>query len=336
MQILHAFLQRAPARHFPQTQAMDLDWNDIPLLLTLAASGNMSETGRALGMDTSTVSRRVQAAEKALKVRLFIREPGGYVPTDAGRVFLARAESVVSDVRSMLLDTRAEAEGLAGPVRLTAIDALFNHWLVPLLPELLRVHPDLRLQLLAANNDLSFTRREADLAIRMARPKQDAALLMRKVGELGFAVYGAPALAGTAREQWRDACWLAYGDELARVPEMQWLQRLQPSRIIQFSSAATMVHACEAGLGLALLPCIIGDRAGLSRMSQAPELHRDMWLLSHRDAGSIARFRVVADWLRERFAADAAAFRGDVPQSPSAPAAPQPLGARTRRSTQNG
>lgn len=302
---------------------MNLDWNDIPLLLTLATSGSMSETGRALGMDTSTVSRRLQAAEKALKVRLFIREPGGYVPTDAGRVFLARAEAVAGDVHGMLLDTRAEAEGLAGPVRLTAIDALFNYWLVPHLAALLSAHPRLRLQLLAANNDLSFSRREADLAIRMARPKQDAALLMRKVGELGFAVYGAPALATLAKEQWPDACWLAYGDELSRVPEMQWLQRLQPSRLIQFSSAATMVQACVAGSGLALLPCIIGDRAGLARMSTAPELHRDMWLLSHRDAGNVARFRLVAEWLRSLFALDAAAFRGDAPQNTPAPAVRQ-------------
>ena len=290
---------------------MKLDWNDIPLLLTLADNGNMSQTARLLGLDVSTVSRRVAAAERALDLRLFIREPGGYKPSDAGRVLVSHAEAIYDRVQTMLLDTRAEAEGMSGPVRVTAIDVLFSHWLVPRLPELLQEHPGLQMHLIAGNHDVSFARREADLAIRLARPNHDAALRMRKVGEIGFAVYGARRRKPPPRERWPELPWLAYGEELARLPEMQWLQRLGPKQLVRVSSVATMVHACESGLGLALLPCVVGDRVGLSRLEPAPALYRDLWLLSHRDAGQVARFRYVAAWLARLFAADAAALRGN-------------------------
>lgn len=291
---------------------MKLDWNDIPLLLALAENGNMSQTARLLGLDVSTVSRRVAAAERALGLRVFIREPGGYKATDAGRVFVSHAEAIYDRVQTMLLDTRAEAEGMTGPVRLTAVDVLFSHWLAPRLPALLQEHPGLQMQLIAGNHDVSFARREADLAIRLARPNQDASLRMRKVGELGFAVYGMRRRVPLAREQWAEQPWLAYGEELARLPEMQWLHRLGPKRLVRVSSVATMVHACESGVGLALLPCVVGDRiGGLVRLDPTPVLYRDLWLLSHRDAGQVARFRYVAAWLAQLFAADAAALRGE-------------------------
>lgn len=289
---------------------MDFDWNDIPLLLKLADTGSMSQAGRVLGLDASTVSRRVAAAEKALDVRLFIREPTGYQPTDAGKVFLAHAEDVLDRVETMLVDTRAEAEGVSGPVNVTAIDVLFTHWLVRYLPELLGAHPALQVNLIGDNRDLSFTRREADLAIRLSRPSEDAALRMRKVGELGFAVYGAGAFAALPRERWPGAPWLAYPVELSRMPEMGWLATLEPRQLVRLSSVSMILGACEEGAGLALLPCIAADRAGLHRVDPEPVLRRELWLLGHRDAGRVARFTAVTQWLQKHFEEDAVALRG--------------------------
>ena len=292
---------------------MNFDWNDIPLLLALARDGSMSAAGRSLGIDPSTISRRLVAAEAALETRLFIRDNAGYHPTEAGLVFLGYAERVYGDVKSMLLDTRSEADGVSGAVRLTSIDFLFSHWLVEHMPALLQQHPQLQLHLLASNQALSFTRREADFALRLARPKEDAALVMRKVGEMGFAVYGAERFAQTPRELWPEQPWLAYGDELSELPEMRWLQGLVPDACFQVrvSSVSTLVHACETGMGLALLPCILAERNGLRRLSESAELHREVWLLSHRDAGRIGRYRAVAQWLKSVFESDAGRLRGD-------------------------
>jgi len=291
---------------------MNFDWNDIPILLALARHGSMSAAGRALGVDPSTMSRRLVAAESALQTRLFIRDNAGYKPTDAGEAFLAYGERILGDVQSMLLETRNEASAITGTVRLTAIDFLFSHWLVQHMPQLSRTYPNLQLQLIPANRALSFTRREADFALRLARPQEDAALVMRKVADIGFAVYAATAFAELPPQDWPQQPWLAYGEELDDTPEMQWLRNFAPDAgyALRASSVTTLTHACETGLGMALLPCILGERNGLVRLT-GPVVAREIWLLSHRDAGRIGRFQAVSDWLRDIFDQDAARFSGE-------------------------
>jgi DNA-binding transcriptional LysR family regulator len=292
---------------------VDFDWNDIPLLLALARTGSMNAAGKRLGVDPSTISRRLAATEAALQTPLFVRGPTGYQPTDAGRVFLENAGRIDGQVRDMLVDTRAEADGVGGEVRLTAIDFMFSEWLAAHLPALVAAHPALQLQLIASNQSLSFTHRETDLALRLARPRDDAALVMRKVGELGFAVYAQACFAGTPRERWGELPWLVYGPELAETPEMRWIARHVPGarRVIQVSSVATLRSACVAGLGLALLPHVVPEAGGVRRLGQGVELHRDVWLLSHRATGRIARYRAVSDWLVKAFETDASRLRGE-------------------------
>jgi DNA-binding transcriptional LysR family regulator len=301
-----------PNNSVPGTSPMSFDWNDIPILLELAKTGNMSAAGRNLNIDPSTISRRLAAAEKALQVRLFIRDNSGYHPTETGLVFLGYAEKASGEVRSMLVDTRNEAEGVSGPVRLTAIDFFFSHWLVHRMSALLEMHPLLQLQLQPSNQSLSFTRREADFALRLARPLEDAGLVARKVGELGFAVYGADRFEAVTRDQWPMQPWLAYGEELADLPEMIWLREFVPPerQVVQVSSVSTLVHACEAGLGLSLLPCLLAEKKGLKRLSATPELTRSVWLLSHRAIGNISRYGAVASWLTQVFEADAGHLLG--------------------------
>jgi len=283
-----------------------LDWNDIALLLALARGRSMSAAARSLKVDVSTVSRRLAAAEEAIGTRLFIRGAQGYQATDAGAVFLRHAGQVQGAVRALETETRAEAEGVGGLVTITAVGALFDDWLVGRLPGLTQRYPRLRVRLIADDHNLSFTRREADFALRVAQPTQDAALLMRKLGAVGFAVYCGARLKPPPRSKWAAQPWLAYDEALAGVPEMQWLEQLAPpQRLLQASNVGTLIRACQAGLGLALLPCFCADRAGgLRRLSARPELHRDIWLLSHRDAAKIRRFRVVGDWLAQAWEAD--------------------------------
>lgn len=290
----------------------DFDWNDIPLILTLARSGSMSATGRALGVDASTISRRIAAAEKALKLRLFIRDNTRYQLTDAGKVFVEYGEAVYGNVQSMLMASSREADAVAGAVRLTSIDFLFDHWLAAHLPALGAAYPQLELHLLADNQNLSFTRREADLALRVTKPGEDAALVMRKLGDFGFAVYCSAAAPAPPRAQWGEQRWIGYVDEMEHLPEMRWLAETVPhaQRGVRLNSLTTLVHACRAGAGLALLPCMLGEREGLRRLSAGPEMQRELWLLSHRDAGGIARFKVVSAWLAQLYEDNAQLLSG--------------------------
>jgi DNA-binding transcriptional LysR family regulator len=281
----------------------DFDWNDIPLILALARCGSMSATGRELGVDASTISRRIAAAEKALNLRLFIRDNTRYQLTSAGRVFVEYGEAVYGNVQSMLLASSQEADAIGGLVRITAIDFLLNFWLTPALAGLLSEHPALDVQLLGDNQNMSFMRGEADFALRLAQPTEDAALLMRKLGEIGWAVFGAPRFVDTPPAQWGSQPWIAYDASLSHLPEMRWLDSLapQPRIALRVNSLATMTQACRAGLGLALLPCLIDGDPALLRLSGA-EVRRELWLLSHRDAASIGRFKTVAGWLTSLFA----------------------------------
>lgn len=284
----------------------DFDWNDIPLILTLARSGSMSATGRQLGVDASTISRRIAAAEKALKLRLFIRDNTGYQLTDAGQVFVQHGEAVYGNVQSMLQASSQEADATAGTVNITSIDFLFDYWLLDHVPALHEQHPNLQLILQAENQNLSFTRREADFALRLGKPGEDAALVMRKLGDMGFAVYGHARFADTPRGCWGTQPWIAYHDALAGTGEMQWLAGMdpQPRRVLKVNSLSTMVRACRAGVGMALLPCIMGQQEGLQRIGATVEVQRDIWLLSHRDAGGIARFKTVSTWLSQLYSAN--------------------------------
>ncbi|KRA46952.1 LysR family transcriptional regulator [Pseudoxanthomonas sp. Root630] len=289
---------------------MDFDWNDIPLLRALAQTGSMAQTARNLGLVTSTVSRRLAAAEDALGVRLFIRDPTGYKATESGRVFLAHADRIVDRVETMFLEARAEQEDIAGPVNITGIDVVLSHWLAEHVPSLMERHPRLEINLLGDMREYSFTRRETDLALRLNRPSADAALRMRKVGELGFAVYGAAAFAGATRKEWASLTWLSFPAEMSWLPEMQWLAKIGPQRFLRFSSIAMLARACERGLGIALLPCVVGRRLGLTRLQDGIESKRELWLLSHKDAAQVARFRAVADWLKAAADQDAELLAG--------------------------
>jgi DNA-binding transcriptional LysR family regulator len=289
-----------------------LDWNDIPILLALARTGSMRTAARQLAIDTSTVSRRLAAAEKRLQTRLFIRKPEGYKPTDAGRSFLAAAEAIEGSVHAMVSTTEAEAEGVAGAVRITSVDTVLNDWLIPRLPALQKMHPRLEIVAIPDNDVLSFTRSEADLAIRIARPREDAAILMRRIGSIGMAVYGNTSFRKLTRQHWPEVPWLMFHDDLADTIEMKWLAKSVPGARSRFrcSSMAALLSACEAGLGIALLPCFAVRSSQLVRLSEGPECHREAWLLNHRQAARIRRFRAVADWIAAAAAKDARLLGG--------------------------
>ena len=133
----------------------------------VARERQLRAASRSLGVDSSTVSRRLSAAEERLQVRLFIRDPEGYKPTDAGKAFIAAAEEIERTVLSIFQTARETAGEVRGPVRITSVDALLNDWLTEKLPTLLEAYPGLEIRLLPDNHNLSFARSEADLR-RMA------------------------------------------------------------------------------------------------------------------------------------------------------------------------
>ena len=282
-----------------------MNWDDLRFLVEIGRSATLAAAARHLKVDQTTVARRLRALEDALGTPLFERSDGHWRPTGVGADVLERAMRIEEDVAGLARLAEAGAQAVSGVVRLTAVGAIVGDYLVPRLPGLYARHPELVVELIASNDNLNVSRREADIAIRLARP-ESGDFLIRKLADVGFAVYAAPSA------QHDD--WVTYDAELAHTPEMRWLAaQLAGQRVrLRSNNLAGLLLAVAGGIGRAILPCFLADSApGLIRMSgPQPVLSRDLWLLVHPDARRQPRVAAVADWLGECFAADAPAFRG--------------------------
>ena len=158
-----------------------LEWTDLRFLLAIQRARTLSGAARKLGCDQTTVGRRLEALETALEARLFRRTPDGYFPTRDGEAALARAERVEDEVLSLEREVVGRDERPAGLVRLTTYESFGTAFLAPRLGELRTLHPEIDLMLNMDNRPLNLSRREADLAIRPARPSQQP-LHIRRIG----------------------------------------------------------------------------------------------------------------------------------------------------------
>jgi DNA-binding transcriptional LysR family regulator len=286
-----------------------VNWDDLRFLVVIGREGTLAAAARRLKVDQTTVARRLRALEDALGTPLFERSDGRWLPTLVGGRVLERAGRIEEDVAGVVRMAEAGAQAVSGLVRVTSVSAIVAEYLIPRLPILYARHPGLAVELIASNDNLNVSRREADIAIRLARP-DSGDFLIRKVADMGFAAYGAargdlPVASGD---------WVAYNEDLAHTPEMRWLEpRLRGGRVrLRSNSVRGLAVAVASGVGHGILPCFLADaHPGLVRLGgPEPVLSRDLWLLIHRDARQQARVAATADWLAERFSADAAAFRG--------------------------
>ncbi len=167
-----------------------MDWNDLRYFLAVARAGTLAGAARELGVEHTTVGRRITALESALGVRLFTRGPEGFSLSAAGKDIVPRAEGIaghVDAIERLVSGTDQRAEGL---VRLTIPDAL-NGYTMQALTQLRELHPALMVEILCDNRDLDLRRGEADLAIRL-RDTRDPELIGRRIGGAAWAVYASP------------------------------------------------------------------------------------------------------------------------------------------------
>jgi DNA-binding transcriptional LysR family regulator len=278
-----------------------LDWNDLRHILAVGRAGSLGGAARQLGVDPTTVARRLAAASRALDVPLFERAGEGRLrPTEAGTRAIHHAEAVEAAIGDLGAAVAGNAAAVSGTVRLTAVPLLANRLLAPASAALTLRHPALRLELVAEPRELSLTRREADMALRLARPDRAAGdrILARRMGSLDYAAYAAADASCP-----ETLPWLGYDDTLARLPQAAWIaeavRRGEPLAAVAFNDAEAMLHAAGAGLGRALLPRLVADRVPTLRRLEVdrPMPAREIWLLSHPEQRRLPRIAAVADWL---------------------------------------
>ena len=280
----------------------DLDWNDLRYILCLSRTGRIAGAARKLGVNETTVARRIARVEGLLGVRMFERDAGVLRPTDSGQIVVRRAERIELDVDAVK-DGVTSADSVAvGKVRVTAVPLVLNYILIPALPDLLRSQTRLQLELAADHRNLSVTNREADIALRMARPDNDYRAVAHRVGIVDYAVYGVSA----AR---RPLPWITYEASWSHLPHARWMAKAVASdpeariSVVVVNDSELALNAVRAGLGRSLLPCRIGDGVPeVCRLSgPKPVLSREMWLIVHPDLKHLARVRAVIAWIERLF-----------------------------------
>lgn len=266
-----------------------LDWEDLRVFVALARAGSLSAAARALKVSHATVGRRIAALEETLGRTLFDRRADGYALTAEGEAVLELASGM--DERALAILRRAGREaGLTGTVRLTATETLAESILIPCLAEFHRRHPGIDLEVLTDPRSLSLARREADVAVRLARPKAGE-LFTRRLASLGYGVYVAPGGDTSA--------WVGFDDSYAHLPEAQWLARHAAGErvVLRANTLLAQVSAVRAGFGKALLPRWYAEQEGglVPLPSPAPPPVREAWLVVHRDLKAVPRVRAVIE-----------------------------------------
>jgi DNA-binding transcriptional LysR family regulator len=285
-----------------------MEWDDLRFVLAVAEAGSLAGAARRLGVNHTTVLRRIGAFEKRLGVRLFERLPTGYVPTAGGEELIAAARAVDETVTRLERKLAGKDLRLSGVVRVTTTDTLMDS----ILPDMLRAfrdsHPGIQVEVAISNLMFNLTKREADVAIRPAS-KPPETLVGRRVAKIAFAIYASPRyLADNPRQDLPGHRWVVPDDSLAGTAAGKWMRsQFAGSEIaLRADSLLALRQAAQAGLGLAPLPCYLGDAAPDLVRVDGPiaEMETSLWILTHADLRHTARIRAFTE-----FAANALAQR---------------------------
>jgi DNA-binding transcriptional LysR family regulator len=284
-----------------------VNWDDLRYFLAVHRQGNHKAAGRLLRVAPTTVARRLMALDRSAGTTLFVRTPDGLKATPAGLSVLTHAERIEGEVLASQRELLANPTALAGPLRVTGGDALVNYVVVPAMGALLAAHPDLVLELLTETGVVDLSRREADVALRLVRPKEPA-LVARRLGELPFAIFAAESYLkrrGTPRTLAAAAAhdFVGYHEALDNLPQVRWLQRsVRPLRyVLRASTLTTQTLACAEGLGLALLPLFVSAREPRLRQlfSRQRGPSRELWGVFHADMRGNSRISSFLGWLAD-------------------------------------
>lgn len=299
------------------------DWDDLKIALAIARHGTLTAAGRALGLNQSTMGRRLSALESGVGQPLFERQGTSLVATEVGARVVAAAEHMAGTVAELSVELAGGPMPLEGVLRVSAPELLIAPFLAPRLAPFVSSHPGLSLELVSDERPPVLARRDSDIALRFALPDQ-AELFVRRVAFVAFAVYAAPRYvlaAGLDPEERRSpvAGTFAGCDAIGPPPELsgaadaQWFAQVARGArpALRVDGTPAQLAAVKAGLGLALLPCFIGDDEGLTRLTAPGACPlREVWLAVHRDLRHAPRLRATIDQVSAIMKRDRPALMG--------------------------
>jgi len=281
---------------------MNVDWDDLKTVLHVVRGGSLAAAGAALGVNYTTVARRIARAEGALDMILFERLADGYQPTRAGLRVAEHAAEMEAREHDLLRQLQGQDERLSGRLVLTAPQLMIGPYVAPAIAQFAEAHPAVEVYLKAGNELADLTRREADLAIRISASPGDSLTGLRMAAQ-DSASFAAPIWAERMTEGKAAVIdWVVY-EQIAHVPK-QALERFPNSRVVLVcNDMAAMVGAAVSGLGVVRMPMFLGRATpGLVQVPAIePQTYADVWLVGHPDVWPSAKVKAFRDILVPEF-----------------------------------
>jgi len=282
-----------------------LNWDDMKVFLAIANAGGLKKAALALKIHHTSCARRINALETDLGIKLFDRLPGGYALTQGGQDLLLSAEQIQQGFNTIARDIQGKDLRIAGDLCLTLPNGFATHLLMPDIHEFMNLYPDIHLELNMSYARRDLVSREADVAIRHVTNPPDS-LTGKRVARIYKTAYASEEyLASHDLKINPSGChWLGWGNkneqlkctEKDKYPDVPVRGKLY-SDVLQAS-------AVQAHMGIATLPCFIGDNSpGMVRIPGA-QIHAGdwIWVLAHKDMAKNSRVRVLIEFLVKAFA----------------------------------
>jgi DNA-binding transcriptional LysR family regulator len=281
-----------------------MDWDDLRYFVELARAKRLTRAGRKLGVDHTTVARRIERLEAALGCRLFEQAADGYAPTDAGQRLLERAEAIESGVGLLEEEARGAGALVRGTVRVGAPEGFGSAFLVPRLGRLLAEHPELDVEVLTLPRFPSLAAHEADIVVTIDPPEHGRYIASR-LADYTYGLFASRAYLGrhTAIRRIADLAghdFVGYLDDMLLSPQLRYLDELPPHRLrVATSGMLAQVEAVRAGLGLGVLTHYLATGAGLKAVLPREAIwKRTFWITTRTDWYRLRRVRAVWDYIR--------------------------------------
>jgi DNA-binding transcriptional LysR family regulator len=295
--------------------ASKLDWDDLRHVLAVARHGTLSGAARQLAVTHSTMLRRIDAVEAKLQVRLFERLRNGYAVTEAGETLCRAAEQcepLVAEAERHIVggDTR-----LTGTLRVDTVSYVAHHLLAPVLAKFCAAHPGIEVELRTEVDIIDMSRREADVALRVAVKVPDH-LVGRKIGAIRTRVYAAKGAPFLRKQKLvkplpldtllHDFPWISSERDVMTRPSQRWMHANVPasSVVIRADHFPSALALLRTGIGVALLPDIVaaGEPKLVSLSAPIDELEFPLWVLTHPDLRKSARVRAFMQMVGDELA----------------------------------
>jgi len=295
-----------------------MDWRALQNVVTVAETGSLSAASRRLNVSQPTVGRRIEQLEQQLGAVLFTRTAQGLLLTELGESIIENAKRMQEEALAIERAATGANQQLQGTVRLSLIEDIGIFWLPKKLAEFHKQFPQLSVEVNIDNKNVNLLRREADVAVRLARPEQPD-LICRKVGRFRMALYassdylsqyGTPKRFADLKKHYH----IGFDPDMGYSQPRKRLESLFPAQHIRHRSNnhIEMLEATRAGIGISVLSCLIADKCKeLHRLFSGKMHHdQDIWLVTHSEIHKNARIRAIFDFLVEALEEDTDRFTG--------------------------